>query len=97
MSATLSFDELDKHSENVYEAIVIIAKRARQINEEQKRYIETETGLDDSISDSDDEDEFEQGRDEIKIIKLPKPTQLAIEEYLQGKLKYEYTGDEAVS
>ncbi|MDW7681036.1 MAG: DNA-directed RNA polymerase subunit omega [bacterium] len=97
MSATLSFDELDKHSENVYEAIVIIAKRARQINEEQKRYIETETGLDDSISDSDDEEEFEQDRDEIKIIKLPKPTQLAIEEYLQGKLKYEYTGDEAVS
>jgi len=32
MVETLDLSELNKHAENIYEAIVIIAKRARQIN-----------------------------------------------------------------
>ena len=35
MSSTIPLSELEKLSGNLYEAIVIIAKRARQINEEQ--------------------------------------------------------------
>lgn len=93
MASTILLDDLEKFSENVYEAIIIIAKRARQINQEQKLKIEQEIGLDDSILDAIDDDDFEQERGEQLIIKLPKPTQIAMEEFLAGKLKYDYGDD----
>jgi DNA-directed RNA polymerase subunit K/omega len=94
MSSTIPLNELTKYSDNIYEAIVIIAKRARQINEEQKHVIERETVMDESIDTFDDEDEeleeLEEAPVERKIIKLPKPTELAIQEMLAGKIKWDY-------
>ena len=46
MSSTISLSELEKLSGNLYEAIVVIAKRAKQINEEQKSLIDIETEMD---------------------------------------------------
>lgn len=93
MASTLSLLDLEKFCDNVYEAIIIIAKRARQINQEQKLKIEQETGIDDSIMDSSEEEDFEPEAGEQNIIKLPKPTQIALEEFLAGKLKYDYGDD----
>jgi len=89
---TTNLEDLVKHVGNVYEAIVVIAKRARQINEEQKMLIETELGIDgDSDNDAyeEDQDEIERG-DEISYLKLPKPTRIALEELLAGTLNFEY-------
>ena len=88
---TIKFNELDKYVENVYEAIVVIAKRAKQINNEQKRIIETEISLDeDAIMYNDEEDkEIEKG-EELNYAKLPKPTTIALEELLSGQIKFEY-------
>lgn len=90
MTSTLSLNDLEKFSDSVYEAIIVISKRARQINEEQKRFIEKETGIDDMDQEYDDDDDFVNDRDEMKIIKLPKPTQLALQEFLDGKLTFDY-------
>ncbi|NOZ61544.1 MAG: DNA-directed RNA polymerase subunit omega [Calditrichaeota bacterium] len=89
MSATISLEDLEKFSENVYEAIIVIAKRARQINQEQKRMVEEIVGLDDMEGSEEDED-YLNDEEERNYITLPKPTRLAMEEFLQGKIKYEF-------
>lgn len=98
MASTIPIEDLKKHSTNIYEAIMIIAKRARQINDDQKRLIEQETGYDssmDSINDDDTEDENEAAEERlaqpVKYIKLPKPTTLALDEMMSGRLNYRYT------
>jgi DNA-directed RNA polymerase omega subunit len=98
MASTIPIEELKKHSNNIYEAIMIIAKRARQINDEQKRLIEQETGYDsslDNVNDDDSDDDSAEAPEErqtqpVKYIKLPKPTTLALEEMLSGRLAYQY-------
>lgn len=92
MSSTIPLSELEKLSGNLYEAIIIIAKRARQINEEQKSLIDIETEMDDSIDDYEDEEEEMEEQEEVmrKVIKLPKPTEIAIQEMLTGKIKWDY-------
>lgn len=92
MSSTIPLSELEKLSGNLYEAIVIIAKRARQINEEQKSLIDIETEMDDSMDEYEDEEEEMEEQEEIprKVIKLPKPTEIAIQEMLTGKIKWDY-------
>ena len=93
MSSTIPLSQLEKLSGNLYEAIVVIAKRARQINEEQKSLIDIETEMDESIDDyEDDEEEQNEDQEEVmrKVIKLPKPTEIAIQEMLSGKIKWDY-------
>jgi len=94
MGSTLSLEDLEKYSDNIYEAIVILGKRARQINDDQKVFIEREAGIDDSYDD-DDEDEFidREMVDEGKKIRLPKPTSMAINELISGKLQFDYGDD----
>lgn len=91
MSRTISLNDLEKLSNNIYEAIVVIAKRAKQINEEQKSIDEIETEMEESL-DNYDEDEVAEGDEEVerKVIKLPKPTEIAITELLAGKIKWDY-------
>lgn len=89
---TVNLDDLEKYVENIYEAIVIIAKRARQINEEQKRIVETEVAIEDEIDtydDEEDEDELEK-EEAPHYIKMPKPTTIALKEMLEGKINFEY-------
>ena len=94
MEGTLSMSDLLKHCDNIYEAMIIIGKRARQINEEQKLFIEREAGIDDSLENDDNEEFVDREMiDEDKIIKLPKPTELAIKEFINGKIHYDYGYD----
>lgn len=89
MTRTLPLEVFEKFTENIYEAIIIIAKRARQINEEQKRLQENEGEIN-SDSDEYDTDEVENSVSDKKYAKLPKPTTVAINEMLEGKLHFVY-------
>jgi len=101
MVSTISQDELQKHAHNVYEAIVVVAKRARQINDEQKRLIDLETGYDEANEQAagdeldEDLDEFAEERqpENTKFLRLPKPTTIALEELLTDKLEHRYNED----
>ena len=87
----VSLDEVTQKVENIYEAIIIIAKRARQVNDEQKRYIESELAIDADNDEYGDDDEYEINKENIgEFIQLPKPTRVAISEFLTGKLNHEY-------
>jgi DNA-directed RNA polymerase subunit K/omega len=90
---------------NTYEAIVIMAKRARQINDERKimfnKRLEELKALKAQQSSSeevvrhyDEEQTPKAPPEQIQIAeefdRLPKPSIQAIEEYLQGKLVWNY-------
>jgi DNA-directed RNA polymerase omega subunit len=87
--ATLPLDKLETNVENLYEACLIIAKRARQINTEQNSHLKIQLG------DFDTDDELEEASPDresvvVEYDKLPKPTMKAIEEMIDGKIEYEY-------
>ena len=83
---------LEKRAENVYEAIVVMSKRARQINEEMKIRLNQE--LETFTTQVDSEEEVETNPDQLRISieyeRLPKPTQQALHEMLLDKLHYRY-------
>ncbi|RPI00033.1 MAG: DNA-directed RNA polymerase subunit omega [Calditrichaeota bacterium] len=95
MNETLPIEKLLEHSGSIYEAVVIIARRARQINERQRQLIEKEVALNNAGSNNnDDEDDFvERDYVDSQYLKLPKPTTIALQEMLEGKLSFEYIDD----
>ena len=75
---------------NVYETVRIIAKRANQISAEVKH--ELDKKLADFASASDNLEEVFENREQIEISryyeKLPKPTLIATQEYIEGKVHH---------
>jgi len=94
MAETLPLEKLEANVDSLYEAIVIIARRARQINELQKQLIEKEN--ESNVGDDDlDEVVFDGDYLDRQFLKLPKPTTLALQEMLEGKLAHEYIKKES--
>ena len=93
MNETLALERLTERCGSIYEAVVIIARRARQINEQQLRLIEKEVALN-APANNDDTDDEEVSLDhdyvDSRYLKLPKPTSIALQEMLDGKLTVEY-------
>ena len=92
--ATISLEKLVSKTTSIYEAVVIMAKRARQINDEQKLEIEMDM---DTVSmsenkDNEDFDEVDIDREALmwEHIKYPKPSRVAIEEMLDDEIEYQY-------
>ncbi len=75
---------------NVYETVKIIAKRANQINSEIKQ--ELERKLQDFASYADNLEEVFENREQIEISrfyeKLPKPSLIATQEFIEKKVYY---------
>ena len=99
-STTVTRDtmELCKDTENIYETVAIISKRANQIAAEIKTDLEKK--LQDyasSASDNSLEEVFE-NREQIEISKyyerMPKPTLIAIEEYKKGEVYFRSADEE---
>lgn len=85
--------DLDKHAANIYEAIIVASKRARQINTENK--IEFNALLSTiPIAQSEDESEDLDNPAQLKISldfeKRQKPHHQALNELLDGKVEFEY-------
>ena len=76
---------------NIYESVVIIAKRANQISAELKQELTNKLQEFSSSSDSSVDEVFE-NREQIEISryyeKLPKPTLLATQEFIEDKVYY---------
>lgn len=93
MIDTLSVRDLEAKAANIYEAIIVLSKRARQINSEQKLLLQRERGYDDDDYEIFEDDNTPAEPDE-EYLKLPKPSALAIEEYLAGNLRPVYRQEE---
>jgi DNA-directed RNA polymerase subunit K/omega len=84
--------ELESKAENIYEAIVLMSKRARQINEENKLEFNQRIELIQTKTESDEE--VDANPDQLKISlefeKRPKPTEVSLEEAMADKLEFRY-------
>ncbi|MBQ7571698.1 MAG: DNA-directed RNA polymerase subunit omega [Bacteroidaceae bacterium] len=83
---------------NIYETIAIIGKRANQISAEIKQ--ELSKKLQEFASSTDNLDEVFENREQIEISrfyeKLPKPSLIATQEFIDGKIYYRNPVDETV-
>lgn len=88
----LDLSAIDNHAENIYEAIVVLSNRARQINEEMKIRLNQELEAFTPRGDTEEEVESnpEQTRISIEFEKLPKPTQKAVEDLMDDRVSYRY-------
>ena len=88
--STVTYDknEIEAPTENIYESISIIAKRANQINSDIKK--ELVDKLDEFATYNDSLEEVFENKEQIEVSKfyerLPKPTAIAVEEWLNGKV-----------
>src|SRR6201985_1792052 len=87
---TRDVDKLAVNTGNVYESLVIISRRARQIAIKQKE--ELNSKLAEFASTVDNLEEVFENREQIEISKfyerMPKPTNTATEEFIEGKLNF---------
>lgn len=88
---TIDISKFEKNAENLYEAVVIASKRARQINDEMK--MELNQRLEPVIA-KETEDDTIMNQDKLNISlefeKRAKPTLESIDELLEGKLSFRY-------
>ena len=89
-TVTRDMKELWKDTENVYETVSIIGKRANQIGAEMKSDLSKK--LQEFASYNDNLEEVFENREQIEISryyeKLPKPTLIATQEFVEGKVYY---------
>ena len=89
-TVTRDVRELDKTTDNVYESIVIISKRANQIASNLKE--ELHGKLAEFASSNDNLEEVFENREQIEISKhyerMPKPSLIAVDEFLHDKVYY---------
>src|SRR6056297_1998059 len=90
-----SIETLDVHkmadgAENIYQAVIAVSKRANQISVDIKQ--ELSQKLEEFASYTDNLEEIFDNREQIEISKfyerLPKPTLIALQEYLEGKIYF---------
>jgi DNA-directed RNA polymerase omega subunit len=93
LSKELSVEDLAAKTGNIYEAVVVMARRARQVTDEQKTIIDRDREVVPSVENKENED-----FDEVEIdhealmknhVKFPKPARVAIEEMAAGGVQWE--------
>jgi len=93
---TYNRDDIEKQTENIYQAISIISKRAEQI----KGDVRTELieKLEEFATYNDSLEEIFENKEQIEVSRfyerLPKPHAMAIEEWLEGKVYHRDSNEE---
>lgn len=89
-TVTRNLMELCEDTGNIYETVSIIGKRANQIAAEMKNDLSKK--LQEFASYNDNLEEVFENKEQIEISryyeKLPKPTLIAAQEYIEGKVYY---------
>lgn len=92
---TRDMEKLIEPTNNVYESVVIVSKRSRQIASNIKE--ELNNKLAEFATTVDNLEEVFENREQIEISKfyerMPKPTSTAIEEFFEGKLNHRIRGE----
>lgn len=87
---TRDIDKIADQTGNLYESVMVVAKRAKQIATKQKE--ELSNKLSDFASTVDNLEEIFENREQIEISKFyerqPKPTTSALEEFVEGKVMF---------
>lgn len=82
--------QFSQQTENIYETVAMLTKRANQIAIEEKK--EMKKKLDEFSTNNDGLDEYFENREQIEVVRrferMPKPVLTATDEYLNGQLYY---------
>jgi DNA-directed RNA polymerase subunit K/omega len=93
---TRNLSDFDKDTENIYKTLVAVSKRSNQISLELKE--ELTRKLEEFASYTDNLEEIFENREQIEISKyyerLPKPTLIALEEFIHNKISYRHANEE---
>ena len=93
---TYNKDDIELNTNNIYEALSIIAKRTNQINLDIKK--ELHEKLDEFATHNDSLEEIFENKEQIEVSKfyerLPKPHAIAIEEWLNDRIYHRNTDEE---
>ena len=94
---TYNRNEIDAPTDNIYEAISVIAKRAEQINTDIRR--ELVDKLEEFATYNDSLEEVFENKEQIEVSKfyekLPTPHALAIKEWLDDKIYHRNTEEDS--
>ena len=89
-TVTRNLVEFVKGTDNIYETVAILGKRANQISVEMKD--ELKHKLDEFSTTTDNLEEVFENREQIEISRyyerLPKPTLIATQEFVEGKVYF---------
>ncbi len=95
-TVTRDLNELVTETGNIYETVMILAKRANQIAAAEKK--ELTKKLEDFKNDHDTMEEVFENREQIEISKYyekqPKPSLVATEEFMEGQIHYKIAEDQ---
>jgi DNA-directed RNA polymerase subunit K/omega len=87
---TRDLNNFDKETENIYESLVILSKRANQIAIDLKE--ELNEKIQEFNTSNDVSDEVFENKEQIELARyyeqLPKPSLFAIQEFLDGQIYY---------
>jgi DNA-directed RNA polymerase subunit K/omega len=96
---TVTYDrnQIDEPTDNIYESISIISRRAEQINTEIKK--ELIDKLEEFATYNDSLEEIFENKEQIEVSKfyekLPKPHALAVQEWLTDKIYFRNTEEDS--
>jgi DNA-directed RNA polymerase subunit K/omega len=93
---TRNLNDFDKDTENIYESLVIISKRANQIamdmKEELSEKIKDFSASSAATASNEASDEMVENREQMDLAKyyeqIPKPSLIATQEFLNGQVYY---------
>lgn len=94
---TRDLDKIAETTGNIYESIHIVGQRAKQISSNLKE--ELNNKLSEFASTVDNLEEVFENKEQIEISKfyerMPKPSTLSMEEFIEGKVYYRFPEQEA--
>ena len=97
-TTTIDKNLIDERTNNIYEAISIISKRAIQINGDVRK--ELLEKLDEFATYNDSLEEIFENKEQIEVSKfyekLPKAHSMAVQEWLENKIYHRNTKDEEI-
>ncbi len=93
---TRNHNDLDAPTNNIYEAIAILAKRADQVGDDIKQ--ELHEKLEEFATQNDSLEEIFENKEQIEVSRfyesLPKPTAIAIKEWLNDEVYFRRPSEE---
>jgi len=94
--ATRNLNNFDKKTENIYESLVILSKRANQISTDLKE--ELSEKIQDFGGGQNTSDEIFENKEQIDLARyyeqMPKPSLIAIQEFLNNQIYYRVPEEE---
>ena len=93
---TLDVDQLADNADNIYETVVVLSKRSRQLSARGKAELDEKLAYYEGFS-SDMENlrmQEEQARVSLDYEKKPKPTEIAINELLKNEIYFRHPNEE---